>query len=99
MSLNAPLVVGGAIAWFVSNRTKDEDLNKARFDRGTLLASGFIAGGALMGVVAAVLKFAGVDLYMSNWAASNGAEWLALVMYVALAIYFTVHTLKAKKEE
>ena len=99
MSLNAPLVVGGAIAWFVSNRTKDEDLNKARFDRGTLLASGFIAGGALMGVVAAVLKFAGVDLYMSNWAASNGAEWLALVMYVALAIYFTVHTMKAKKEE
>ena len=98
MSLNAPLVVGGAIAWFVSNRSKDETLNKARFDRGTLLASGFIAGGALMGVVAAVLKFVGVDLYMADWAASNGAEWLALAMYVALAIYFTIHTLKAKKE-
>ena len=99
MSLNAPLVVGGAIAWFVSNRSKDEALNKARFDRGTLLASGFIAGGALMGVVAAVLKFAGVDYYMADWAASNSAEWLALAMYIALAIYFTVHTLKAKKEE
>ena len=99
MSLNAPLVAGGAIAWFVSNRSKDEALNKARFDRGTLLASGFIAGGALMGVVAAVLKFAGVDMYMGDWAASNGAEWLALAMYIALAIYFTVHTLKAKKEE
>ena len=99
MSLNTPLVVGGAIAWYVSNRTKDEALNKARFDRGTLLASGFIAGGALMGVVAAVLKFAGVDLYMADWAASNSAEWLALAMYIVLAIYFTVHTLKAKKEE
>ena len=99
MSLNAPLVVGGAIAWFVSNRSKDEALNKARFDRGTLLASGFIAGGALMGVVAAILKFAGVDLYMADWAESNSAEWLALAMYIALAIYFTVHTLKAKKEE
>ena len=99
MSLNAPLVVGGAIAWFVSNRSKDEALNKARFDRGTLLASGFIAGGALMGVVAAVLKFAGVDMYMTEWAASSSAEWLALAMYIALAIYFTVHTLKAKKEE
>ncbi|MBO5234323.1 MAG: oligopeptide transporter, OPT family [Alistipes sp.] len=97
MSLNAPLVAGGAIAWFVSNRSKDEALNKARFDRGTLLASGFIAGGALMGVVAAVLKFVGVDLYMTDWAASNSAEWLALAMYIALAIYFTVHTLKAKK--
>ena len=99
MSLNAPLVVGGAIAWFVSNRSKDEALNKARFDRGTLLASGFIAGGALMGVVAAVLKFVGVDYYMADWAASNSAEWLALVMYIALAIYFTIHTLKAKREE
>ena len=99
MSLNAPLVVGGAIAWFVSNRSKDEALNKARFDRGTLLASGFIAGGALMGVVAAVLKFVGVDMYMADWAASSSAEWLALAMYIALAIYFTVHTLKAKKEE
>ncbi len=98
MSLNAPLVAGGAIAWFVSNRSKDEALNKARFDRGTLLASGFIAGGALMGVVAAVLKFAGVDLYMTDWAASSSAEWLALAMYIALAIYFTVHTLKAKKD-
>ena len=98
MSLNAPLVAGGAIAWFVSNRSKDEALNKARFDRGTLLASGFIAGGALMGVVAAILKFAGVDMYMGEWAASNGAEWLALAMYIALAVYFTVHTLKAKKE-
>ena len=99
MSLNAPLGVGGAIAWFVSNRSKDEALNKARFDRGTLLASGFIAGGALMGVVAAVLKFAGVDMYMTDWAASSSAEWLALAMYIALAIYFTVHTLKAKREE
>ena len=99
MSLNAPLVVGGAIAWFVSNRSKDEALNKARFDRGTLLASGFIAGGALMGVVAAVLKFAGVDMYMTEWAASSSSEWLALAMYIALAIYFTIHTLKAKKEE
>ena len=99
MSLNAPLVVGGAIAWFVSNRSKDEALNKARFDRGTLLASGFIAGGALMGVVAAVLKFVGVDLYMADWAESNAAEWLALAMYIALAIYFTIHTLKAKREE
>ena len=99
MSLNLPLVVGGAIAWFVSNRSKDEALNKARFDRGTLLASGFIAGGALMGVVAAILKFAGVDFFLTEWAASSSAEWLALAMYIALAVYFTIHTLKAKKEE
>ena len=73
MELNAPLVVGGLVAWFVSNRSKDEGLNKARFDRGTLIASGFIAGGALMGVVSALLKFAEVDWFLSGWAASNAA--------------------------
>lgn len=99
MSLNAPLVVGGLVAWYVSSRSKDESLNKARFDRGTLIASGFIAGGALMGVVSAILKFAGVDLYMADWAASGSAEYLALTMYVAIIAYFTIHTLKAKKEE
>lgn len=99
MSLNAPLVVGGIIAWFVSSRSKDEALNKARFDRGTLIASGFIAGGALMGVVSAILKFMNIDLFAVDWAASNEAEWLALAMYIILAVYFTVHTLKAKKEE
>ena len=99
MELNAPLVVGGLVAWLVSTRSKDERLNKARLDRGTLIASGFIAGGALMGVVSAVLKFAGVDWYLSGWAASNAAEWTGLAMYVALACYFAWHTLRAKAEE
>ena len=99
MHLNAPLVVGGLVAWFVSNRSKDKALNKARFDRGTLIASGFIAGGALMGVVSAMLKFANVDWFMTKWAQSNGAEWTGLVMYLVLITYMICHTLKAKKEE
>lgn len=99
MELNAPLVVGGLIAWWVSTRTKDDARNKARFDRGTLIASGFIAGGALMGVVSAILKFADVDWYLSSWAVSNAAEWMGLAMYVAIIVYFTWHTMKAKKEE
>jgi putative OPT family oligopeptide transporter len=56
LELNTPLLVGGAISWFVSTRSKDEGLNKARMDKGTLLASGFIAGGALLGVVSAIIK-------------------------------------------
>ena len=99
MSLNAPLVVGGLVAWFVTSRSKDEKLNKARLDRGTLIASGFIAGGALMGVVSAIMKFANIDWYMSSWAASNSAEWLSLAVYAALIVYFAVHTMKAKSEE
>ncbi len=99
MELNAPLVVGGLIAWFVSNRSQDKALNKARFDRGTLIASGFIAGGALMGVVSALLKFLEVDWYLTGWAKSNAAEWVGLAMYIVLAVYMTWHTMQAKKEE
>ena len=99
MSLNAPLVVGGLVAWFISTRSKDAATNKARFDRGTLIASGFIAGGALMGVVSAILKFANVDWYLAGWASSKGAEWTGLVMYLAIIAYFAWHSLKAKKED
>ncbi|MFR9515499.1 MAG: oligopeptide transporter, OPT family, partial [Rikenellaceae bacterium] len=98
MELNAPLVIGGLIAWFVSTRSKDEAINKSRLDRGTLIASGFIAGGALMGVVSAVIKFAGADLSFGAWVESNGAQVLALIMYIAVIIYFTIHTMMAKKE-
>ncbi len=99
MELNAPLVIGGLIAWFVSSRSKSEELNKSRLDRGTLIASGFIAGGALMGVVSAVIKFAGGDLTLSGWMESSGSHILALVMYIAVIIYFTIHTMMAKEEE
>ncbi len=98
MHLNAPLVVGGLISWFVSSRSKDQALNKARIDRGTLIASGFIAGGALMGVVSAVIKFAGADLYLKEWASSSAAEWCTIAAYLLIISYFIWHTLKAKKE-
>ena len=98
MSLNAPLVVGGLIAWFVGSRSKDKEQNKARFDRGTLIASGFIAGGALMGVVSAILKFAGADWFCTEWAESNAAGALGLIVYIVLIAYMTLHTLRAKKE-
>lgn len=95
--LNIPLVVGGLINWYVGSRSKDTALNKERVEHGTLLASGFIAGGALMGVVSAALKFAGLNLYMSNWNATSAAEWLSIVMYAVLIIYFVMSVLKKKK--
>ncbi|MBO5806245.1 MAG: OPT/YSL family transporter, partial [Tidjanibacter sp.] len=98
LSLNAPLLVGGLISWFVSGRSKDAELNKARNSRGTLIASGFIAGGALMGVVSAILKFAGADWFMGEWYASNGAQWLGIAAYVAIIGYFIWDSLRAKKE-
>ena len=99
LQLNLPLLIGGLIAWFVSTRSKDQALNKARMSQGTLIASGFIAGGALMGVVGAILKFADVDWKLTQWNSSNAASWVGLGMYLALIIYFAVHSLRAKKEE
>lgn len=96
--LNIPLLIGGAISWYVSTHTKDQALNRARQEKGTLLASGFIAGGALMGVVSATIKFLGKDLRNDAWAESNGAQWLALGMYVLLCVYLIWDSMKAKKE-
>lgn len=94
LELNTPLLVGGLISWYVSTRSKDENINKSRRERGTLIASGFIAGGALMGVASAVLKYAGVD-WFSTW---SGAECLAVVMYVVIISYFIWDSLRAKPE-
>ena len=88
LELNLPLLVGGAISWFVTTRSKNEDVNKARGERGTLIASGFIAGGALMGVVSALMRFGGINLVDDAWVNSAAAEALSLLAYVLLIIYF-----------
>ena len=95
--LNTPLIVGGLISWYVSTRSKDAALNNARLERGTLLASGFIAGGALMGVVSAAMKFGGLDFFQTDWYATAGSQLLGLVMYIAIIVYLVIATMKAKK--
>ena len=95
MNLNAPLVVGGLVSWAV-NRHKNPEKAKANNNRGTLIASGFIAGGALMGVVSAILAFAGVDWMLGSWSESMGAVYLGIVMYAAIIGYFIWHSRRAK---
>ena len=88
MELNVPLVIGGAISWYVTTRSKDEAVNKARGEKGNLLASGFIAGGALMGVVSALLRFGGVQFDYDGWWANPLSELCSLAAYILLIIYF-----------
>ena len=88
MELNIPLLVGGAINWYVTTRSKNEDVNKERGEKGNLIASGFIAGGALMGVVSALLRFGGVVFDYESWWASPLSEILSLVAYILLIVYF-----------
>lgn len=98
IDLNLPLLVGGAISWFVSTRSKDEKVNAARQEKGTLIASGFIAGGALMGVVSAILKFANVDMYMTGWHAAYG-EAIAILPYIAIIAFITGTAMNVKTDK
>ena len=88
MELNVPLVIGGAINWYVTTRSKDNEVNKERGEKGNLIASGFIAGGALMGVISALLRFGGIQFDYSGWWANPLSELLSLVAYVLLIAYF-----------
>ncbi len=94
LELNTPLLVGGAVSWYVSSRSKDATLNNARLEKGTLLASGFIAGGALMGVVSAALRFGGINLVNEAWLANSLSEVLALIVYIFLIAYLTIASMK-----
>lgn len=96
LQLNLPLLVGGFVSWYISSRTKDEALNKARNEKGTLLASGFIAGGALMGVVSAAMQFGGLKFIDKNWINSPNSQLLSLVVYICLVLYFINSSKRAK---
>ena len=97
IDLNLPLLVGGAIAWYVGSRSQDKAVNEERSNRGTLIASGFIAGGALMGVVSAILKFAQVDLFLGEWNARYG-EAVAILPFLALIAYMVWASMKTDKK-
>jgi len=96
--INTPLLVGGLISYYVSTRSKDEALNNSRRERGTLIASGFIAGGALMGVVSVIIRSFGANWLMKEWFESNSAEVLSFVMFCLLCLYTIWDSMRAKKE-
>ena len=97
IQLNLPLLVGGLVNWFVTTRSKDEKVNSERGEKGTLIASGFIAGGALMGVVSALLRFGGVNLTDEAWLNNTMSEVCSLGAYICLIIYFILAT-RVKKD-
>ncbi|RGN47649.1 MULTISPECIES: OPT family oligopeptide transporter [unclassified Bacteroides] len=94
LELNIPLIVGGAINWYVTTRSKDNSLNTERGEKGTLLASGFIAGGALMGVISAAMRFGGINLVNEEWLSNSWSQVTSLVAYILLIIYFIKASMK-----
>ena len=98
LELNLPLLVGGAINWYVTTRSKDEKLNNERGEKGTLLASGFIAGGALMGVVSAAMRFGGINLVNEAWLSNPMSELASLVVYALLIVYLIKASMNVQKK-
>lgn len=98
IDLNLPLLIGGAISWFVASRSKDAQVNAERHEKGTLIASGFIAGGALMGVVSAILKFANVNLFLTSWHAEYG-EVVALLPYIGIIAFIIGVAMKVNEKK
>lgn len=98
LELNLPLLVGGAINWYVTTRSKDEKINNERGEKGTLLASGFIAGGALMGVVSAAMRFGGINLVNESWLANPMSELVSLVAYALLIVYLIKASMNIQKK-
>jgi hypothetical protein len=100
LELNTPLVIGGLIAHLVARSSKDKELGNKRYEKGILIASGFIAGGAIIGVVAAILKYLDFERFIHlGWAEKAQGEPIALVMFIALAIYLYLDSRSAKKED
>lgn len=97
LELNLPLLVGGLINWYVTSRSTDQAINNERGEKGTLIASGFIAGGALMGVVSAALKFGGISFDYSAWWNNPWSEVLALALYALLVVYLIKASMKTSK--
>ena len=97
LELNLPLIVGGAINWYVTTRSKDKAVNTARGEKGTLLASGFIAGGALMGVVSAAMRFGGINLVNEAWLENPLSQVVSLVAYVLLIVYLVKASMNINK--
>lgn len=97
LELNLPLLVGGAVNWYVTTRSKDEAVNNARNEQGTLLASGFIAGGALMGVVSAIMRYCNINFINEAWLSNPMSEIVSLIAYILLILFLVKASLKLKK--
>ena len=97
LELHLPLLVGGAVNWYVTTRSKDEAVNNARNEQGTLLASGFIAGGALMGVVSAIMRYCNINFINEAWLSNPMSEIISLIAYILLILFLVKASLKLKK--
>lgn len=103
IELNSPILAGAFIGWLVHRSTKDAAIRKIRHDKGTLIASGLIAGGAIIGVVAALLKFMEAHFHVHIIPNFHNAEahfgnYLGLVIFILLGTFLYWDSVHAKAD-
>lgn len=96
LQLNVPMLVGGAVAYYVAHSGKNKKINDARRDKGTLVASGLIAGGALFGVFAAITRLCGFQY--QNPIPYETTQILGCVFYLLIIGYLIWESKRAKIE-
>ena len=94
IELNAPLLVGALVAWLVRRKNHAAAEGEGQQDRGTLIASGLIAGGALIGVISSLIKWmeaqSGKTIVPDLNNTGPAGNVIALGAFIALctAVYF-----------
>lgn len=96
MEINLPLLVGGLISYLVQHGSIDESVNELRHSYGKIVASGFIAGGAIGSLISAVIHIAGINVFMKVWEATPGATYLSILMYVLLSLFLYKSAMKKR---
>ena len=103
IELNTPLLVGAIVAWWVRRSPNDAALGRARENRGTLIASGFIAGGSLAGVAdGAIQGIASATGREVTWALEDTGgtgNLLGLGVFLLLSLGIALAALRARREE
>ena len=97
MEINSPILGGGLIAHFVASSSKDEKLSALRLSEGNTIASGLVAGGAIGSLFSAVLRIAGVDVFMTDWSETPAATYIGIATYAALCIFLYKVAVKPKQ--
>lgn len=78
MELNTPLLIGAIVAELIAKSSKEEKVSKARSDKGMLVASGFIAGGAIIGVVISILTAVNDEFFKSRPTPIDFMKWIQI---------------------
>lgn len=100
IQLNTAVLLGGFISYLVGKSSRDEKIAKERKERGILVASGFIAGGSIAGVFAAVIAaiFGDIDIFAKIGISygDNASEMVAIIMLALLSIFMYQYSKRVK---